>query len=59
VLPGIGTRVAPARASTRTDRKALLTRDVEALVVEARRLQLDLDDLLAAISARWNGLGKS
>jgi GntR family transcriptional regulator len=56
VLPGIGTRVAAARASTRADRQALLTKDVEALVVEARRLQLDLDDLIEAIGARWRAL---
>ena len=56
VLPGIGTRVAAARAGARADRQALLTKDVEALVVEARRLQLDLDDLLDAISTQWTAL---
>ncbi len=57
VLPGIGTRVAAARASARAERQALLTKDVEALVVEARRLQLDLDDLIDAVSAQWAALG--
>ena len=56
VLPGIGTRVAEARAGARADRQALLTKDVEALVVEARRLQLGLDDLLDAISTQWTAL---
>jgi GntR family transcriptional regulator len=56
VLPGIGTRVAAARAGARAERQALLTKDVEALVVEARRLQLDLDDLLDAISTQWTAL---
>lgn len=56
VLPGIGTRVAAARTAARADRQALLTKDVEALVVEARRLQLDLDDLLDAISTQWSAL---
>ena len=56
VLPGIGTRVAAARTAARADRQALLTKDVEALVVEARRLQLDLDDLLDAISRQWTAL---
>jgi GntR family transcriptional regulator len=56
VLPGIGTRVAAARAGARADRQALLTKDVEALVVEARRLQLDLDDLVDAISTQWTAL---
>jgi DNA-binding transcriptional regulator YhcF (GntR family) len=53
VLPGIGTRVAPSRPSTRSDRRALLTREVEALVVEARRLQLDVEDLLDAVRTHW------
>jgi GntR family transcriptional regulator len=56
VLPGIGTRVAAARAAARADRQALLTRDVEGLVVEARRLQLDLDDLIDAVSTQWAAL---
>ena len=56
VLPGIGTRVAAARAAARADRQALLTKDVEALVVEARRLQLDLDDLVDAVSTQWAAL---
>jgi GntR family transcriptional regulator len=56
VLPGIGTRVAAARAAARADRQALLTRDVEALVVEARRLQLDLGDLIDAVSTQWASL---
>jgi GntR family transcriptional regulator len=56
VLPGIGTRVAAARASARADRQALLTKDVEALVVEARRLQLDLDELIDAVSTQWASL---
>ena len=59
VLPGIGTRVAAARAAARADRQVLLTKDVEALVVEARRLQLDLDDLIDAVSAQWAALGAS
>jgi GntR family transcriptional regulator len=56
VLPGIGTRIAPARQATRADRQALLTKDVEALVVEARRLQLGLDDLIDANSTQWTAL---
>jgi GntR family transcriptional regulator len=56
VLPGIGTRVAAARAAARADRQSLLTKDVEALVVEARRLQLELDDLVDAVSTQWAAL---
>lgn len=56
VHPGVGTRVAAAARASRPERQALLTRDVESLVVEARRLGIELDDLLAAVRARWSAL---
>jgi GntR family transcriptional regulator len=56
VHPGIGTRVAVRKAPTRAERQALLTKDVEALVVEAKRLHLELDDLLDAIRNHWQAL---
>lgn len=56
VHPGIGTRVALRKAPTRAERQALLTKDVEALVVEAKRLHLDLDDLTEAIKSHWHAL---
>jgi GntR family transcriptional regulator len=57
VHPGIGTRVAPTtRAATSTERQALLREDVEALVVEAKRLHFDLDDLLDAVKSHWQAL---
>lgn len=58
VHPGIGTRVAAAPfAGSRPERQALLTRDVEGLVVQARKLGIALDDLLDAVRARWEALG--
>ena len=51
--PGIGTVVAklpPARAG---DRKRLLQQEVEPLVVEAKRVGLELTELIAAIESRW------
>jgi GntR family transcriptional regulator len=54
VQPGIGTTVATARAGTNTQRSALVRDDVESLVVEAKRLGLDLEDVLKAVRRHWN-----
>jgi GntR family transcriptional regulator len=59
VHPGIGTRVAARRSPTRAERQALLTKDVEALVVEAKRLHLDLDDLIDAMKGHWHTLERA
>ena len=56
VKPGIGTVVADARPATREQRKDLLGDEVERVVVEARKLHLDCDDLLQAIRQHWNRL---
>ncbi len=56
VHPGIGTCVAARKPPTRAERQALLTKDVEALVVEAKRLHLDLDDLIDAVKSHWHTL---
>jgi len=53
VRPGIGTVVAelpPARAG---DRKRLLNDEIEHLVVEARRVGLELFEVLDAVEAQW------
>src|SRR4051812_41160763 len=56
VRPGIGTVVADRRKATAAERRLLLSREVEQLVVEARRLGLEEDDVLNAVSARWAAL---
>jgi GntR family transcriptional regulator len=56
VRPGIGTAVARAPAATRGQRRALLNEETERLVVEARKLSLDLQDVLEAIEERWKRL---
>lgn len=56
VRPGIGTFVAGRQASSAADRRALLREDVERLVVEARHLSLDVQDVLDAVAERWNRL---
>jgi len=51
--PGIGTVVAQIPEPRRGDRKRLLGREVEQLVVEAKRLDLDIEDVLQAIHDQW------
>jgi len=58
VRPGIGTFVAPRQTPDARDRRALLGSDVEQLVVEARHLSLDLQDVVDAIVERWNRLDR-
>lgn len=56
VRPGIGTVVSTGRRASAAERRALLTRDVEQLVVEARRLGLQESDVTEAVSVRWRAL---
>ncbi len=51
--PGIGTIVARAPRATADERRKLLSSDVETLVVEARRLGVDRDELHRSVDARW------
>jgi len=52
-LPGIGTVVAEIPEPRPGDRKRLLQREVEQLVVEAKRLDLVIDDVVEAIQDHW------
>jgi GntR family transcriptional regulator len=56
--PGIGTVVAEIPDPRPGDRKRLLGREVEQLVVEAKRLELDIDDVIEAIHDQWAKLEK-
>jgi GntR family transcriptional regulator len=56
VRPGVGTTVTNRRHASAADRRALLSREVEELVVEAKRLGLTRDDVLRAITKRWSAL---
>ncbi len=58
VRPGIGTTVARAPAATRGQRRALLGEETEHLVVEARKLSLDLQEILDAVKDRWERLDR-
>ena len=51
--PGIGTVVADLPAARASDRKRLLNQEVEELVVEAKRVGLDLPEVLEAVETQW------
>jgi GntR family transcriptional regulator len=56
VRVGVGTVVAQPPRSTAAERSRLLKREMEQLVVQARKLGLDLDDVLNAVSSHWDRL---
>jgi len=53
VRPGTGTMVAKRPAATAAERRALLTGEVERLVVAARKFSLDLDEVMDAVREQW------
>lgn len=55
--PGIGTVVATLPDATARERTQLLDQQIEELVVEAKRLGIELDETQAALTAHWNKLG--
>jgi GntR family transcriptional regulator len=56
VHPGLGTIVAERPSSTAAERSNLLKKELEQLVVEAKRLGLDLDQVTEAITEHWGKL---
>jgi GntR family transcriptional regulator len=56
--PGVGTVVAKRPGPSSSERTALLNRRIEELVVEAKRLLIDKDELTAAIEKHWRRLSK-
>ena len=56
VRPGIGTVVAEPPKARPGDRRRLLKEEVEQLVVEARRVGADLDEVVDAISDAWKSM---
>jgi GntR family transcriptional regulator len=53
VQPGLGTVVAERPSSSATERSNLLKKEVEQVVVEAKKLGLKLDQLTDAIADHW------
>lgn len=58
VLPGIGTIVAELPEPRPAEKKRLLREEIEQLVVEAKRLGLELGQVVQAIEAQWAKLEK-
>ena len=55
--PGIGTVVAVLPEASGAERTLLLGHEIEELVVEAKKLGIVLEDMLASISDHWKQLG--
>jgi len=55
--PGIGTVVASLPEPTKVERAQLLEDEIEHLVVEAKRLGIELDVVSAAMRSHWVRLG--
>ena len=56
--PAVGSVVAEPAATDHQARAALLDHDLEHLVVEAKKLGLDLDEIQSELAAHWKRLGK-
>jgi len=54
--PGIGTVVAALPDSTRQERTQLLGHEIEGLVVEAKRLGIAREEMLASVDEHWQKL---
>lgn len=57
--PGIGTVVAHRPEARSGERRRLLRHELEALVIEARRIGMPLEELLEAVTAQWRALGSA
>ena len=56
--PGVGSVVAEPSGTDRAAKALLLDEDLEHLVVEAKKLGLELDEVQAGLAAHWKRLGK-
>ncbi len=57
--PGIGTVVAKIPDASRKERADLLGQEIEELVVEAKRLGVEPEEVLAAIRRHWERLSRN
>lgn len=55
IVPGVGTVVAAAAPPTAEQKKRLLQEPLERLVIEAKRMSLSQEDVLAAVRELWAG----
>jgi len=58
VRPGIGTVVAELPEGRAAERKRVLEQEVEQLVVEAKRMGLEVTELVEAIEVKWAKLNR-
>jgi GntR family transcriptional regulator len=58
VHPGKGTVIAPPLIGSETDRALLINQELERLVVEARRLGLDEENIISAVRKHWSKFRK-
>ena len=58
VQPGVGTLVAQLPEPSSKERSELLLREVEQLVVEARRLSLTFNQVVEAVQSHWTRLSE-
>ncbi len=54
--PGIGTVVAKRPSSSSSEKAALLNRRIEELVVEAKRLSINRDEVIESLEKHWHRL---
>lgn len=59
VRVGVGTVVSELEASSAAERSRLLKGSLEELVVEAKKLGMELDDVMEALEQHWRRLGGS
>ena len=59
VQPGVGTVVAQLPEPSPRERSALLVREVEQLVVEARRLSLTMEQVIEAMQLHWTRMSQT
>lgn len=57
--PGIGTVVAELPDATNAERTQLLGNEIEQLVVEAKKMGIDLDDVFDSIATHWKRLSNT
>jgi len=57
IRPGIGAFVAALPQPTAAARAGLLENELESLVVEAKKLGMHVDDVIAALNDHWERLG--
>jgi GntR family transcriptional regulator len=59
VRVGVGTVVAAPPQSTASERSRLLKRELEQLVVQAKKLGLEIKDVMNAVSSHWDRLDEN